>query len=149
MAEPAFDISHPRLQRLYAYWSAKRGERKMPSRGDLDVADMRYVLGNLMLVEVMDGTAPRFRIRLHGSNLAQRAGYELTGKMLDELPQSEFRRNVGQRWSEVATTGEPRHCRRDSAFDGRTYRYESIILPLSTDGESVNMALVALIHDDP
>jgi hypothetical protein len=149
MAEPALDITHPRLQRLYAYWSAKRGERKMPSRGDLDVTEMRYVLGNVMLVDVIGGAAPRFRIRLHGSNLSQRAGYELTGKMLDELPESEFRRNVRQQWIEVATTGEPSHCRRDSSFDGQPYRYESIILPLSADGETVNMELVALIHHDP
>ena len=149
MAEPALTISHPRLQRLYAYWSAKRGQRKMPARGDLDVADMRYVLGNVMLVEVIDAAPPRFRIRLHGSKLAERAGHELTGKMLDELPRSEFRDNVGQRWAEVAASGEPRHCSRDGRFDGMPYRYESIILPLSADGATVNMELVALIHADP
>ena len=142
-------ISHPRLQRLYAYWSTKKGQRKMPSRADIDVLDLRYVLGNIMLVDVIEGSPPRFRIRLHGSNLSERAGYELTGKMLDELPESEFRRNVRQQWTEVATTGEPRQCRRDSSFDGRPYRYESIILPLSADGETVNMELVALIHHDP
>ena len=148
MAEAPFEISHPRLQRLYAYWSAKRGGRKMPSRADIDVLDLRYVLGNLMLVEVI-GAPPRFRIRVHGNNLSERAGYELTGKMLDELPQNEFRKGVGEKWTEVAATGEPMHCDDDMRIKGRPYRYESIILPLSADGETVNMELVAVMPSEP
>jgi len=79
MATQPLPISHPRLQRLYAYWSTKKGQRKMPSRADIDVLDLRYMLGNIMLVDVVadvaGGTPPRFRIRVHGSNLSQRAGY--------------------------------------------------------------------------
>ena len=146
MSEPALGISHPRLQRLYDYWAARRGGRKMPARADLDAVEMRYVLGDMMLVDVI-GAPPRFRIRLHGSNLSLRAGCELTGKMLDELPPSEFRTLVHKNWTEVATTGQPRHCRRDAVLDGRPYRYESVVLPLSPDGETVNMELVALIYD--
>src|ERR1700730_16226014 len=110
MAGPPLRISDPGLQRLYCYWSTKKGQRKMPSRADIDVLDLRYVLGNIMLVDVIEGSPPRFRIRLHGSNLSERAGYELTGKMLDELPESDFRKQVRERWTEVATTGEPRPC---------------------------------------
>ena len=121
----------------------------MPSRADIDVLDLRYVLGNIMLVDVIEGSPPRFRIRLHGSNLSERAGYELTGKMLDELPESEFRKQVRERWTEAATTGEPRHCDRNlHVFDSRSSHYESIVLPLSADGETVNMELVALIYRD-
>ena len=147
--ETADEISHPRLRRLYSYWTTKRGHRRMPSRGDIDAFDIAYVLGDVMLVDVIDGDPPTFRIRLHGTNLAERAGYEITGRILDELPQNDFRKLVRQRWTEVATTGEPLHCTRDAEFDGRRYRYESIILPLSADGEKVNMELVALIHDEP
>jgi len=86
MTDTTLEISHPRLQRLYQYWSAKRGQRKMPSRADIAVSDIAYVVGDVMLVDVIDGAPPRFRIRLHGTNLAERAGHEITGKMLDELP---------------------------------------------------------------
>lgn len=143
-------ISDSRLQRLYAYWSAKMGARKMPSRADIDVLDLRYMLGNIMLVDIIDGTPPRFRFRVHGSNLSQRAGYDLTGRMLDELPETEFRKEVRDRWTEVATRGEPLHCDKNvQVFDGRPYHYESIVLPLSADGETVNMELVGLIYRDP
>jgi len=149
MTDATLEISHPRLQRLYQYWSAKRGQHKMPSRADIAVSDIAYVLGDVMLVDVIDGAPPRFRIRLHGTNLAERAGHEITGKMLDELPENEFRRQVRERWTAVATTGEPIRCLRDGDFDGRPYRYESIILPLSADGERVDIELVALIHQEP
>ncbi len=89
MTDTTLEISHPRLQRLYQYWSAKRGQRKMPSRADIAVSDIAYVVGDVMLVDVIDGAPPRFRIRLHGTNLAERAGHEITGKMLDELPEND------------------------------------------------------------
>lgn len=148
MTEATIEIRHPRLWRLYQYWAARRGQRKMPSRADIGVPDIAYVLGDVMLVDVIGSAPPRFRIRLHGTNLAERAGRELTGKILDELPESEFRRQVRDRWSTVAATGQPLRCDRDGEFDGRPYRYESLILPLSADGERVNMELVALIHHD-
>jgi hypothetical protein len=34
-------------------------------------------------------------------------------------------------------------------MDGRLYRYEALILPLSMDGETVNMELIAIIHEEP
>jgi hypothetical protein len=147
MSEAKIDIRHPRLRRLHDYWLAKRGQRTMPSRADIAVPDIAYVLGDVMLVDVI-GAPPRFRIRLHGSNLSLRAGYELTGRMLDELPETEFRRQVRDRWMTVATSGRPLCCDRDGTFDGRHYWYESLILPLSTDGERVNMELVAVIYGD-
>ena len=150
MAGQPLPISDPRLRRLYAYWSAKKGQRKMPSRADIDMLDLRYVMGNMMLVDVIDGSPLRFRIRLHGSHLSQRAGYELTGKMLDELPETDFRKEVRERWTEVATTGEPLHCDKNfQVFDGRPYHYESIVLSLSADGETVNMELAGPIYRDP
>ena len=147
MTDPTLAISHPRLQRLYDYWQAQRGSRKMPARADLDAVAMSYVLGDVMLIDVTGDAPPRFRIRLHGSNLSQRAGYDLTGRVLDELPSSEFRAVVRDRLTEVAATGRPRRCRRDGLLDGRSYRYEAIMLPLSPDDDTVNMELVALIYD--
>jgi hypothetical protein len=59
-------IVDPLLQRLYDYWQERRSPRSMPSRSDIDPVDMRFILGNLLLVDVL--AAPlRFRIRLHGT----------------------------------------------------------------------------------
>ena len=142
------DIGHPKLRRLYEYWDGKRNGRRMPSRADFDPVDMTFVIGNVILVDVLDGTPLRFSIRLHGTNLSQRAGYELTGKMLDDLPVPEYRALAQRSFTEVATTGEMIHGKRDRIFNGRFARYETVIMPLSDDGERVNRLLVGLIYDD-
>jgi hypothetical protein len=141
-------IVNPKLQRLYDYWSAKRGARPMPGRADIDPLDMTFIIGNVILVDVLAGDPLRFRIRLHGTKLVDRVRYELTGKMLDEMPEAEFRELSRQSFTRVATTAAPLHAVRDRVLDGRPRQYETIILPLSADGERVDMLLLGLIYDD-
>jgi hypothetical protein len=136
---------HPLLQQLYAYWDERRAGRPMPARAGIDPVDFAYALGNVILVDVLHAPM-RFRIRLHGTTLATEAGYELTGKMLDELPISEFRTLAEQSFTTTATTGRAFHSSRDRVLDGRRRAYETLMLPLSDDGATVNMLLVALFY---
>jgi hypothetical protein len=137
------DIIDPPLRRLYDYWNEKRGERAMPSRADLDPADMRFMLGSILLADVLRDPL-RFRVRLHGTELARRSGYELSGKMLDELPQPQFRALTHRSWAKSVETRTPFHAIRDRVLDGRAARYEALILPLSRDGDAVDMLLVGI-----
>jgi len=144
-------ITNLRLQRLYDYWCERRGDRRFPARVDIDPLDLTFLMGNLILVDVVDvveGEQPSFFVRLHGTNLVQRAGYELTGRMLNDLPISEFRQLAMRTFSLVARTGEPFHGNRDRILDERSHRYETLILPLSKDGERVDMLLAGLIYAD-
>ena len=59
-------ITAPQLRQLYSYWSERRGTRRYPRRADLDPIGLRFILGNVILVDVIGGEPPRFRIRLHG-----------------------------------------------------------------------------------
>jgi hypothetical protein len=140
-------IVHPSLQRLYQYWSEKRGGRSMPSRADIDPLDIRYAIGNVILIDVIDGTPLQFRIRLHGTKLAEHVRFDLTGKMLDEMPQAEFRELTRQSFTKVATTKKPLHAHRDRILDDRLRRYETIVLPLSSDDDRVDVILCALFYD--
>ena len=141
-------IKHPRLQQLYDYWSTKRGARKMPSRADIDPLDMTFIIGNVILVDVIAGTPLGFRIRLHGTNLVERVHYELTGKMLDDLPQVQFRNLTRKSFIKVAKTAEPLRALNDRVLDDQLRRYETVILPLSGDDTRVNMLLCGMIYDD-
>jgi hypothetical protein len=140
-------IVHPSLQRLYQYWSEKRGGRSMLSRADIDPLDIRYAIGNVILIDVIDGEPLQFRIRLHGTNLAEHVRFDLTGKMLDEMPQAEFRELTRQSFTKVATTKKPLHAHRDRILDDRLRRYETIILPLSSDDDRVDVILCGLFYD--
>ncbi len=141
-------IKHPRLQQLYDYWSAKRGARQMPSRADIDPLDMTFIIGNVILVDVIAGTPLGFRIRLHGTNLVERVHYELTGKMLDDLPQVQFRNLTRKSFTKVAKTAEPLRALNDRVLDDQPRRYETLILPLSGDDTRVDMLLCGMIYDD-
>ena len=120
----------------------------MPSRADIDPLELGFIIGNIILIDVIEGDPIRFRIRLHGTNLTERVHYELTGKMLDDLPQAEFRELTRLSFTKVATSAEPLRARRDRILDGRARRYETIILPLSSDKTRVDMLLCGLIYDD-
>jgi hypothetical protein len=119
----------------------------MPSRADLDPIDIRFVIGDLILADVIDETPPRFRIRLHGTNLSERTSFDLTGKMLDEMPAPEFRELSYRSFRKVVRTGEPLHAIADRVLDGRTHRYEAILMPLSSDGEAVDRLLIGMIFE--
>lgn len=120
----------------------------MPARTDIDPLEMTFVIGNIILVDVIAGEQPGFRIRLHGTNLVQRAGYELTGRTLDALPQNEFRELARLSFTKVATSGEPLHVARDRVIDDRLHRYETVIMPMAADGATVDMLLIGLIYDN-
>ena len=120
----------------------------MPSRADIDPLEMTFIIGNLILVDVIPGTPLGFRIRLHGTNLVERAHYELTGKMLDDLPQVEFRNLTRKSFTKVANTAEPLRVLNDRVLDDQLRRYETIILPLSVDDTRVDMLLCGMIYHD-
>lgn len=146
LPEFAAGIREPRLARLYGYWLTLRGNRRFPARRDLDPVDLRYVLGHLILLDVLRDPL-RFRYRLHGAEITSTVGYDLTGKLLDEMPDAEYRDYAIQRCGELVETGEPLVIRRDRTLYGRPGSYEALWLPFSEDGTNVTMLVCGLIYD--
>ena len=144
-APPATDDDT--IARLYAYWQSKRAGRRFPARRDLDPCEFGYMLGWIMLVDVTYDPL-RFFVRLYGSELAARAGFDVTGTYIDKHPQPEFRAYVEKAWRETVTRGEVTHGRFNRWVDDRRCRYESLRLPLASDGENIDMLLVAIRHKD-
>ncbi len=57
----------------------------MPSRRDLNPADIVTMLPHICLVDVDDRTK-RYRIRLVGTETVKALGADITGKYLDQYP---------------------------------------------------------------
>jgi hypothetical protein len=142
----ASDIRHGQLRRLYEYWLEQKGERRFPSRRDIDPVDFPYVLGHVMLVDVLCNPL-RFRVRVHGTEMVAKAGYDLTGKFLADHPITEYRRYVIERCAGLVRDGDPLIVRHDRALDGKPRRYEALWLPLSDNGQDVTKLLAAVIYD--
>jgi hypothetical protein len=140
-------VRDPSLARLYAYWEEKRGTRAFPARADIDPLDFVYLLGNIILVDVFHDPL-RFHIRLYGSNLAARVNFDMTGRDLDDHPSPDFRARVARDWRQTVESRQISHKMIDEWLDDRRVRYESLRLPLSTDGHVIDMLLVAVVHLD-
>jgi hypothetical protein len=145
-------VQRPRLRRLLDYWHAKRGDRRLPARADLDPMDFAWLLGNISLADVVpaaqDGIR-RYRFRLIGTRAVQRFGYDPTGRWLDDLPEPAYRRHLQAAYDEVVQRCVPLVERLDMLIDDRTHDYEILRLPLGADGETVDMIMLAADFFDP
>jgi len=125
------DIIDPGLQRLYAYWDDKRGTRRWPARADIDPLDLRELLGSIVIVDVV-GDPPRFCYRLFGTKIAARAGFEMTGKHVDEWLDPEYAAYLHNSYTEVYRAARPFRRLRRIVADRRILNYESLMLPLGS-----------------
>ncbi len=140
-------IRHPLLRRLYDHWNAKRAGRELPARADFDPVELGWIVGNLLLLDVLRDP-PGFRFRIHGTNLAERIGFDMTGKTMDDYPDPEYAKVALRSFSTVVGTRLPLSRVTERAIEGRAYGYEALHLPLSSDGARVDMLLVGLVYHD-
>jgi hypothetical protein len=146
--ETAFRIENPSLLALYVAWQEMRGERQFPNRRDVDPVRLKFILGRLILVDVIDDGAD-FRVRLHGSILANRIGFDMTGQLLSAHPLSDYRNAVAERFRNVVADRRPHYYHADRLLNGNLHRYDALVLPLSEDGESIDTLLAGQVFARP
>jgi hypothetical protein len=138
------DIRTPSLQRLYEDWRSRCRGRAFPARADFDVLDLKYVIGNLVLVDVTHDPL-QFRFRLHGSRVGQRVGYDMTGKGIEGLPPA-LQPLARKHFTKVIETRIPRcETRERQIADEGVVDSEVLVLPLSRDGDNIDMLMVAVV----
>ncbi len=150
---PVIQLQSPRLQRLYRDWNDRRQGREFPARADFTPYDLKYILGNLSLIDV--GYDPlRFRYRLHATKLADRMGHEMTDKSVDDIPDPGHAAQARAHFTEVVERRVPTAYIRDPSlitqnepYSHVTYNSEVLVLPLSTDGITIDMLMSALVWD--
>ncbi|HXQ50070.1 MAG TPA: PAS domain-containing protein [Stellaceae bacterium] len=132
------------LQRLHRDWEARRAGRAFPARRDFDVLDFKYVIGQLSLLDVRHDPLG-FRFRLHGTGIAQRVGYDMTGKDMDDLPVASVRDSAHRHFAEVVEQRVPLvEFRERQVVDDRIIGSEILVLPLSGDGARIDMLMVGV-----
>jgi len=73
------DITDPKLRRLTTTGDQARLAEDAGA-GRSRAIEMAFAMGNIILVDVLPGTPPLFRIRLHGTTLVDRVGFDLTAR---------------------------------------------------------------------
>jgi hypothetical protein len=138
-------IRSENVRRIYEYWLTKAASDRMPSRQDIKLPELRDLAPQIFIVDVLTGPL-QFRFRLFGSHLVELAGQDLTGRILSEDAGNSRANQVYADYKSVVETCQPRFDQRVQVeWLGRRYdSYERIIMPLSQDGQTVTMLLVAL-----
>lgn len=135
------------LMRLFDYWRTRHRGDLLPARRDIDPMDLAFILGDLVLVDVLSDPR-RFRYRLVGANVARRSSQDNTGVMVHEHPDAEFRPTALRFYAGIATAVRPDGERRKMLTSEGLRKYEILGLPLAADGRTVDMILVGLHYDE-
>ncbi len=132
------------LRRLYRYWLAKRGERQWPDRRAIDPTEIRDILPNLGIVEVVGaGDDMRFRYRLVGTAIVNAYGVDPTGKFVDEMVAGAYREFLVGLLREVATTGRGIYAASAFCLEATNLSAERLFLPLSVGNGPIRQIIVS------
>jgi hypothetical protein len=75
------------LDALAEMWFARRDVGAVPARAEFAPQDVRPWMGWIAIFQAVDRAPLRLQVRLHGTHLAAKTGYDLTGKVLpDDVP---------------------------------------------------------------
>ena len=134
---------HEDTKALYGYWLEICRGRRMPARADLDPLDLPpKLLPSICLVDVVPD-ARRYVYRLVGTADVEMRGSDPTGKSVAEACFAPSPENALGCYDTVVWTKAPLLDPEPfTAPNGRYVTEETLFLPLSSDGISVNMVLV-------
>jgi hypothetical protein len=142
----------PATADFYRYWDLKRRGRAMPARADIDPLEMKGWLPGMALIDVRrdpqsshSGSSQPHSLhyRLIGTRPTRLRGREVTGMSVEvgyfgaslEAALENYRLVIEER--KVVYDWD-----RTPSADGLAREAETLLLPLSNDGETVDMVLV-------
>ncbi|MBI2254037.1 MAG: PAS domain-containing protein [Proteobacteria bacterium] len=134
----------PMLASFYAYWDEKRGGRKMPSRTDLDPIEMKRWLPGIIIVDVLENPR-RLVYRLVGSRSVALRQADVTGKTIAEGYHGTSLDDVMENYRLVIDEHQIVYdAEQTPSGSGLLKDTETLLLPLSTDGEKVDKVIIYL-----
>ncbi len=138
------------LARLYDYWVSRSREGRIPSRAQIDPLDVPELLPIVFLVDVVWAKGePDFRFRLVGSKITEIVGSDPTGRNFSSFYDEANLAPMTELYSRVASLGEPFVNNSSAPFSDKDFvKLARLLLPLSEDGEQVDMILGALFFEN-
>ena len=115
--------SKPATQVLYDWWQNKRGIRAMPTRAELDPADLKPILADFALIDVRpaDGEGLAFTYRLAGTEIDDRFGMRVTGLTLEQVPFGDAGPSIRQQYETAVREKRPVFCSHKLVVWGERY----------------------------
>lgn len=132
----------PAVKAMYAYWKSKCQGDRLPRRADIDPLDFPRLLPYITLVEVV-ADERRYVYRLVGTKEVEVRGRDPTGKSVLDGFFGPSLDDALSCYDTVVATSRPFYD--DAPYVTPDRRYsddETLFLPFSEDGETVNRIMV-------
>ena len=145
-AVPIKDIAKEddKLLHVYRYWDAKRKSGLLPARRDIDIVELRPVVGTTHIIDVASKDPGKYKFRLYGTGVRQVEQKLPSQFLLESLKSRAYRDALKEDYSAVVFSGSPAYHQVVAMLDYVTYSYSRLILPLAEDGREVNMLMVCI-----
>lgn len=136
----------PRYQDLcfaLEYWKSKKGTRIAPARADIDPVDIPRILPRVMLADVETSATGQidFSYRLSGTGIRNVHGYDPTSLRPSNLTPPLYGQLIHAHYRTAVETRQPLAHVIVMVTNKKQRSYARIILPLSADGETINMLM--------
>lgn len=141
------DTCHPDIRLVLEYWQRKCAGRAMPARSDIEPSDLRRFLPHITLVDVVDDPR-RYVYRLVGTSEVELRAFDPTGKPVAEAYFATSAEEALKHYDTARTTRAPHYVADPFQAVDRFIGEEDLFLPLSSDGDKVNMIMVFSISRD-
>ena len=138
---------HPDILKILAYWQGKCRGRGMPSRADVDPAELVGLLPYIILVDVVDDER-RFVYRLVGTGEVDVRGIDPTGKSVADGYFASSAEAAMRNYEIVRDSKAPYYEEDQFQMVHRWVNEANLFLPLSDDDRTVNKILVFSINRD-
>ena len=146
---PLSEIESELIHAFHAHWLQLRRGGRLPGRADIDPADFKRILPNVILAEI-EHDPFRVRYRLCGARIAEFCG-NLTGQYLDQLDGADLWMTSVylQQYQTVVRERRPlfSYDSMEGASGGRHY-FQTGIWPLATDGDNPDMCIAVEDYPD-
>ena len=128
---------------LFGYWTARRGKRAAPERGEIEPGAIRRALGDVFVLEFDRSAGHPFR--LAGTRVCALFGRELKSEAFLDLWDDETRAPLGELLGLVAdeTTGVVAAAKGRTG-EGLAQDLELVLLPLAQRGDTHQRMIGAL-----
>lgn len=143
-SEDQLDI--PVQVELLRYWQRIGGTGRFPAADAIDPLDMKFALGYLMLIDVLEDGSD-FLYRLYGSSIALHYGQDMTGRRTSEFSgrigiffRAVYRASMLRRSSIFTVHEPPKHV--------FVKRWRRLVLPLVDADGAIVRFLVCNIPED-
>lgn len=132
-------LCSPVVRAGYEYWLKKKADRLLPSRQDMQPAEMLPFIGGVCLFDVRLDPLD-FRYRLIGTQIVRYLSRDYTGTWMSSLEHQKPGNSMFENFRKVTETGKP-------SFNANPYvgphaefiKIQELVAPLSDDGRTVNM----------